>query len=88
MHEADLIDKFKIPINIETYEKIIIALENDIGKGEMIPENRALYIIKNFFSKFNEEEANSHSNKIYNVSRSIDELKIYIIIITYIILFH
>lgn len=54
-----------LPITSDDYEKIIIALEDDIGKGEMIPKERGFNIMKELYPKLND----SHLENIFKVSK-------------------
>lgn len=53
-----------LPISPDDYEKVIIALEDDIGKGEMIPKERGFTIVKELYPRLNE----SHLENIFKVS--------------------
>lgn len=48
--EIDFLKKSDLSkITIENYEKAIIALENDVEKGEMIPKERAIEVLRKEF---------------------------------------
>lgn len=44
--EIDYIKKNDHNISVDQYEKAIISLENDVDKGEMIPKERAIEVLK------------------------------------------
>jgi len=48
-------------ISIENYEKAIVALENDVEKGEMIPKERAIEVLRKEFP----EKDNEFYDRIY-----------------------
>lgn len=63
-NEIDCMKKIEIPLNAEEYEQIIINLEDDVGKGEMIPRDRAYVVIESKYPNLTK----FHMEKIYNVS--------------------
>jgi hypothetical protein len=53
IHDINFMTVEKLKIEIKDYEKLIIDIENDIGKGELIPEERIQQIIKDHFPHLN-----------------------------------
>ena len=53
IHDINFMTVEKLKIEIKDYEKLIIDIENDIGKGELIPEERIQQIIKEHFPHLN-----------------------------------
>jgi hypothetical protein len=53
IHDINFMTVEKLNIKIKDYEKLIIDIENDIGKGELIPEERIQKIIKEHFPNLN-----------------------------------
>ena len=53
IHDINFMTVEKLKIEIKDYEKLIIDIENDIGKGELIPEERIQKIIKDHFPHLN-----------------------------------